>query len=394
MSSLSIEVFRTVEANPGATLKSFERYVERIKLMNQLVFRKADGTPYSPTDVEKKAMLLFKGGDDMKSLFEYVGKVEDTDSFDEAVNKIRVGLQNRTNKVVQRNMLFTDFPQGSKSFERWSQEISAAAQLISYTDYDWKQATVDAILLQTTSPKLRERALQENTTYDALITMGIAKEQSAKGAALLEQASGNSTRPRMREEEDVRWLQQDSQKWRSRDKLCQRCGYDSCKQGTKCAANGQKCHRCGKDNHFSKMCRNTSKSMSQSDSSRRRTRRRPKKNVFGQLSSAEESNSEESSGRIVVGHLSSNSISAKVKVTGLAKDNAGKTIRLATDTGISKTLLNRSDWASIRDSCSFVKTSKISPVWYSLPSPNQRKSEGEVDSRKRSKHRDVDICRR
>ena len=93
MSSLSIEVFRTVEANPGATLKAFERYVERIKLMNQLVFRKADGTPYNPTDVEQKAMLLFKGGDDMKSLFEYVGKVEDTDTYDEAVNRIRVELQ-------------------------------------------------------------------------------------------------------------------------------------------------------------------------------------------------------------------------------------------------------------------------------------------------------------
>ena len=58
MSNLSIEVFRTVEANPGATLKSFERYVERIKLMNQLVFRKADGTPYEPSDVEMKAMTI------------------------------------------------------------------------------------------------------------------------------------------------------------------------------------------------------------------------------------------------------------------------------------------------------------------------------------------------
>ena len=136
MSSLHIENFKTIEANPGATLKVFGRYVERIKLMNQLIFRKADGTPYNPSDLEKKAMLLFKGGDDMKNLFEYVGKVEDEDSFDEAVEKIRKGLQKRTNKVVQRNMLFTDFPQGGKSFERWSQEVSTAAQRISYEDYD------------------------------------------------------------------------------------------------------------------------------------------------------------------------------------------------------------------------------------------------------------------
>jgi hypothetical protein len=43
-------------------------------------------------------------------------------------------------------MLFTNYPQGSKSFEKWSQEISEAAQLIDYENYNWQQATVDAIL--------------------------------------------------------------------------------------------------------------------------------------------------------------------------------------------------------------------------------------------------------
>ena len=69
----------------------------------------------------------------MKNLFEYVGKVLEGDTFDAAINKIREGLQKRTNKVVQRNMMFTDFPQGNKSFERWSQEISTAAQLMLTT---------------------------------------------------------------------------------------------------------------------------------------------------------------------------------------------------------------------------------------------------------------------
>ena len=358
MSNLSIETFKTIEANPGATMKVFERYVERIKLMNQLVFRKADGTPYDPSDGEKKAMLLFKGGDDMKNLFEYVGRVEDSDSFDQAIEKIRNGLRKRTNKVVQRNMLFTDFPQGTKSFEKWSQEISTAAQLISYEAYNWKQATVDAILLQTSSPKLRERALQEDTSYDALMTMGVAKEQSAKGAALLEQASGKS-HPRVKVEEEVRRLQLENQRLRSSsggkqsDGLCSRCGRDSCKQGSKCPANGQKCHKCGKENHLSKMCRSSSNNRKRTDATHRRHK---KKNTFGQLSSAEESDSD-TSGRIVVGHLSSKAIAASVLITGPESDE-GKQIKLATDTGISKTLLNRNDWESIKENCTFVKTSK------------------------------------
>ena len=117
-----------------------------------------------PTNAEKKAMLLLKGGHDMKNLFQHVGNVSEKDTFGEAATKIENGLQARTNKVVQRNMLLSNFPQGAKSFERWSQEISNAARLISYNNYYWKQAAVDAMILQTSCPKLREQALQENTT--------------------------------------------------------------------------------------------------------------------------------------------------------------------------------------------------------------------------------------
>ena len=74
--------------NPGGTLELFDKYVLHIKLIFELAFRKADGTPYAPSDKEKKAMLLFRGGDDMKDLFEHVGAVTDTDTFDDAVTKI------------------------------------------------------------------------------------------------------------------------------------------------------------------------------------------------------------------------------------------------------------------------------------------------------------------
>ena len=74
------------------------------------MFRKADGTGYTPTDNEKKAMLLFKGGKDMKSLFEHVGKVLDTDSYKEATDKIVAGLKTRAKNVVQRNSFLNNFP--------------------------------------------------------------------------------------------------------------------------------------------------------------------------------------------------------------------------------------------------------------------------------------------
>ena len=172
--SLSLDpgIFKALDANPGRTPELFDKYVQRIKLIFELAFRKADGTPYEPSDKEKKAMLSFRGGDDMKDLFEHVSSVTDTDTFNAAVTKIRTGLQGRTNNVVQRNLLLANYPQGTKPFERWSKEISNAAKLINYENYDWKQAAVDAILLQTSNPKLRERALQDNVSYEDLFKLG------------------------------------------------------------------------------------------------------------------------------------------------------------------------------------------------------------------------------
>ena len=84
----NIEPFQTIDANPGGTLQRFNRYIERMKLFFDLVFRKPDGTAYTPTDKEKKSMTVFRGGDDMTNLFEHVGKVQDGDTFEEAILKI------------------------------------------------------------------------------------------------------------------------------------------------------------------------------------------------------------------------------------------------------------------------------------------------------------------
>ena len=360
MATLDIPKFHSIDLNPGATLQLFTKYIEDLELFFQLIFRKSDGTPYVPSEKEKRALLLLKGGEDMRNLLEYVGKIAETDTFAQIVEKVKTGLSERTNEVVQRNLLFANFPQGKKSFEKWSQEISNAAKLISYQNYDWKKATVDAILLQTSNSRLRERALQENCSYDDLMKMGVAKEQSARGAALLEKASGSSSQVRIKVEEEVRKLQLENRDLKSRlseNAKCTRCGSENCSK-SRCPANGRKCSVCGKANHLAQACRSKSEKNS-SKSWKNPKKGKKNRNPVRQLSSAEDSESEsESSGRIVVGHLKTKSIQAKVGIKGKYPGSTSKEIMLATDTGISKTLLNRADWESIRDGCKFVKTSK------------------------------------
>ena len=347
----SIPTFSAVDADPGATLKRFDDYIKQMKLLFTLVFRKADGTAYSPTDGEKKAMTLLKGGKDMHTLFDHVGSVTDGETFEEAITKIRAQLTERTNKVVQRNMLLSNFPQGSKSFEKWSQEVSDAAKLIDYDNYDWKQAAVDAILLQTSSKKLRERALQENVDFNNLLKIGIAKEQSEKGAALLEQASGQSAGVdeevrRLRIENEslkTKGTQNRESSWQRKDtKVCPRCSSERCTQGTRCPANGKRCSNCGRMNHFARACRVPKK-----------------KNTVGRFDDHDDS---EELSRIIVAKMESQNGSSNLETTvtvqGIANQQDGVPMELITDSGVSKTLLNHNDWVAIKQQSELVKTSK------------------------------------
>ena len=353
-SLLDIGIFKILDTDPGGTLIKFNDYTEQLELLFKLIFRKADGTSYNPNDEEKKALLLLKGGTDMKTLFTHVGAIAETDDYTTAVAKIKNALNSRTNKVVQRNMLLANHPQGTKSFERWSQEVSNAAKLIDYQDYNWKQATVDAIILQTSHPKLRERALQENITYEKLIDLGITKEQSVKGAALLEEASGQSSGVKVKMEEEVRKLQLENKKLKSRFPInqqsrsqCWNCGRNGCDRGSRCPANGQQCSKCHKWNHFARVCKGGTA-----------LKKKQGANQTKVSFMTDESDSDESLGHIeTVRHLSSSNIGAKLHAR-VENEELSREIILATDTGVSKTIFNITDWHEVNNNGEITKTSK------------------------------------
>ena len=355
----SVPPFAAADADPGGTLKRFQEYIAQMELVFDLAFRKSDGTAFTPSDAEKKSMTLLKGGKDMRTLFEHVGEVVTEDTFAAAVRKIEDKLKGRTNKTVQRNMLLCNNPQGSTSFEKWSQRLAEAAKLIDYDGYNWKAAVVDAVLLQTSNKKLRERALQEEITYEELIKLGIAKEQSQKGAKQLEQAAGFSCQSGASNDpidvhEKVRRLQLENSKLKKKkrksresksqsDKPCTRCAEISCNGGTKCKAHGQKCSNCKKMNHFAKACR------TKKDSKKQNVR---KLQSDDSSSEADTDSDSEVSSRIVVGNLGK-----KTKLTAKVKAQ-GEELKLLTDTGIRVTLLNLPDWRSIRNQSKLVKTSR------------------------------------
>ena len=99
-SFIDIPCFKSVDADPGGTLKKFNNYITQMKLLFTIAFRKSYGTAFEPMDNEKKAMTLLKGGDDMRTLFEQVRSVLETDTFSQAVEKVQTKLKERTTRLM------------------------------------------------------------------------------------------------------------------------------------------------------------------------------------------------------------------------------------------------------------------------------------------------------
>ena len=62
----------------------------------------------------------------------------------------------------------------------WHTEVYKAAKLNNEISYDAEYAVVDAIIIQTSSLKLHQRAIQENPLYKELMDLGISQVQKKK----------------------------------------------------------------------------------------------------------------------------------------------------------------------------------------------------------------------
>ena len=87
----------------GTTLDSFNKYIKRA----EMVFDTEDINE----DKKKKALIQLWGGDEMMSLFEHEGKVTATDTFVQAIDKVKQAIQGQINEVYPVFKLFCKMPQ-------------------------------------------------------------------------------------------------------------------------------------------------------------------------------------------------------------------------------------------------------------------------------------------
>ena len=153
-------VFTVKDADPEQTLERFEEYVEAMQMafsLNRRVNPKT-GDKVEFDDTDRKNIIKLEGGHDMMDLFKHVGKVKNEDTYEAAMGKIRKALKGRGNRTAAVFKLFTGMPQGEKTFDAWHKKVYEAAKQVDWDGYDAERAAVDAIVMQTRSAKLQQKA--------------------------------------------------------------------------------------------------------------------------------------------------------------------------------------------------------------------------------------------
>ena len=200
--------FKGKDKDPETLLIDFDLYIKTVK--NFFIATDKDGVP----DKQKIALLQAVGGVDMVDLVEETGKVNmvaipadanngieavAADTFDQAIDKIRQGIVNKTNQAMSRLKLFQQMDQGKQKFEPWTREIFKQSLRCNWDGYNTEAAARDAILYQTSDCKLRKKILADNLSYKDTILWGRAHEESGRKAKVVEETS-NKDKVRMLEE--------------------------------------------------------------------------------------------------------------------------------------------------------------------------------------------------
>ena len=96
------------------------------------------GTKVDFDDSEKKDMIQIEGGEDMMQLFRFMGKVQEADSYQQAIGKIKTALKETGNRTSAVHRLYTAHSQGDQTFDNWHRTVRKAAQLSMPTRPRWR----------------------------------------------------------------------------------------------------------------------------------------------------------------------------------------------------------------------------------------------------------------
>ena len=339
------------KGDPEQLLKDWDEYVKVFKEF--LAATEVAGAHANPevantpcaTCIKSKNMLRLVGGDEVRTLFDHVGMVVDSDDWKDALKKVSDGIKLQTNQAAARYKLMQKLPQNDQCFAEWFPKVKEQASRCNWAGYDEKKAARDAILFQTEDKKLQQKIMAEDLSYENTIKYGLSLEQ---GRRKVDEININRSKKEdcrvAKLEEQVRQLQSG----RSKTSSCQTCTRPTHGPG-ECPGKRVECFDCGLLGHFkgSAVCKKK-KNLKGGKKKKVDTRKveEPAEDTDG--------SDTDSIGRVteVVRAAGEKSRATDLKFTVLDHGRKAKDVKiqLLIDSGVHKTLLSEEHWSLVKAS--------------------------------------------
>ena len=196
-------------------------------------------------DKQKRALLLYQAGQETQEIFETL--TETGDDYATAKKKLDDYFSPKKNVDYEIFQFRQAVQQKGESVDQFATRLRKLGATCEFHDLD--KELKSAIIQSCQSKRLRRYALREEAlTLDALLTKARSLEASERQATGME---------RNLQDESVHNIRnQTSRTTESKQSTtkCRKCGLTWPHKTGPCPAKGQTCRKCGKPNHFARMC--------------------------------------------------------------------------------------------------------------------------------------------
>ena len=193
----------------------------------------------------KRALLLYQAGQRVREIFRQLPDTGTETDYDTAKTKLQEYFEPQQNRRYAVYRFRQAKQETHETLDQFHTRLRSLAQTCNFHNVDFE--IEQQIITAGTSSRIRKRALRD-PTYDlkAILLERRRAEQSAYQAREIE-----SQQPT---QDDLHKI---SSKPLKRTTTCRNCGGTYPHEGP-CPAKGKQCRKCGKYNHYAKVCRGQS----------------------------------------------------------------------------------------------------------------------------------------
>ena len=177
-------IFKARKGDAEATYRSLDTWTKNMSRYFTLTkSRDQAGAAVEHTEQEKMALALLIGGQGLEDLFRYTGKVvvdepaAGTDpaqsTYTAAIAATKLDLQGQVNPAAIVHELYT-MQQGDMLFSEYLSKVIKISQKVKLDEMTWEKAAMYTMVINTSSDRLRSKALAEQMDFTQFIEFGLS----------------------------------------------------------------------------------------------------------------------------------------------------------------------------------------------------------------------------